>query len=169
MNAHRHLNFNDQSAPDQCDQKKSPNLFKSWPKMISLEKWYISTSLQKLPKNVERFGQINCCKRLQKVAQSPINWPIYSHCSWPTIATILATTWFNWPKFWVSYMTITITKMSKMSYWSRYRCGHQHLLHCVIHPQLTNLTILQHGSIHYAMTLVSERCALKLRNLGKTF
>ena len=26
---------------------------------------------QKLPKNVGRFGQIKCCQRLQKVAQSP--------------------------------------------------------------------------------------------------
>ena len=47
----------------QCDQKKSPNVYKSCPKMISLEKWYILTPTQKLPKNV-RFGQINYCQRL---------------------------------------------------------------------------------------------------------
>ena len=27
-----------------------------------------------------RFGQINFCQRLEKVAQSPINCPILSHC-----------------------------------------------------------------------------------------
>ena len=27
-----------------------------------------------------RFGQINCCQRIAKVAQSPINRPIWSHC-----------------------------------------------------------------------------------------
>ena len=26
-----------------------------------------------------KFGQINCCQRLLKVAQSPINRPIWSH------------------------------------------------------------------------------------------
>ena len=62
-------------------RKKSPNIYKSCPKMISLEKWYILTPLQKLPKNLGRFGQINCCQWLQKVAQSPINRPIWSHWS----------------------------------------------------------------------------------------
>ena len=33
----------------QCDQKKSPNVYKSCPKMISLEKLKILTPLQKLP------------------------------------------------------------------------------------------------------------------------
>ena len=32
--------------------------------MISLEKLKILTTLQKLPKNVEDFGQINSCQRL---------------------------------------------------------------------------------------------------------
>ena len=35
-----------------CDQNKSPNVYKSCLKIISLEKWYILTPLQKLPKNV---------------------------------------------------------------------------------------------------------------------
>ena len=55
---------------------------KSCPKMISLEKLKILTTLQKLPKNVEDFGQINSCQRLWKVAQSAINHPIWSHCQW---------------------------------------------------------------------------------------
>ena len=61
-------------------RKKSPNVYKSCPKMISLEKLMIMTPLQKLPKNVGDFGKINCCQRLQKLAQSPINRPIWSHC-----------------------------------------------------------------------------------------
>ena len=36
----------------QCDQKKSPKVYKSCPKMISPEKWMFLTPLQKLPKNV---------------------------------------------------------------------------------------------------------------------
>ena len=50
--------------------KRLPNVYKSCPKMISLEKLRILTSLQKLPKN----------GRLWKVALSPINRPIWSHC-----------------------------------------------------------------------------------------
>ena len=36
----------------QCDQKKSPNVYKSCPRMIFLEKLKILTPSQKLPKNV---------------------------------------------------------------------------------------------------------------------
>ena len=61
-------------------RRKSLNVYNSCPKMISLEKFKILTSLQKLPKNVGDFGQINCCHRLWKVAQSPKNRPIWSHC-----------------------------------------------------------------------------------------
>ena len=46
-----------------------------------------------------------------------------------------------------------------------HRCGHQHLLHCVIQPQLTHLNILQHGSMHVAMSMMIERCAAKLKVL----
>ena len=44
--------------------EKSPNVYKSCPKMISQEKWYILIPLQKLPKISGRFGQNNCCQRL---------------------------------------------------------------------------------------------------------
>ena len=37
--------------------KKSPNVYKSCPKMISLEKLKILTPLQKLPKNEEDLGK----------------------------------------------------------------------------------------------------------------
>ena len=50
---------------------------KNRPKMISLEKWLILTSLQKLPKNVGDLDKLI----VAKVAQSPINRPIWSHCS----------------------------------------------------------------------------------------
>ena len=36
----------------------------------------------------ERFEQINCCRRLKKVAQSPINRPIWSHSQSLMIATL---------------------------------------------------------------------------------
>ena len=40
---------------DQCDEKKSPNVYKSCPTMISLEKLKILTPLQKLP-NASKSG-----------------------------------------------------------------------------------------------------------------
>ena len=38
--------------------KKSPNVCKSWPKMISFEKLKILTPFQKLPKNVGDLGKL---------------------------------------------------------------------------------------------------------------
>ena len=57
-------------------RKKSPNVYKSCLKMISLEKWYILTSLQKLPKNVGYFDRLIVAKgykklpKVQKITQS---------------------------------------------------------------------------------------------------
>ena len=48
--------------------KKSPNVYKSFPKMISLEKLKILTPLQKLPKNVGDLGKLI-------VAQGFEKWP----------------------------------------------------------------------------------------------
>ena len=61
--------------------KKSPNVYKSCPKVISLEKLKIFTSLQKLPENV---GKIIVAKgfeklpKVQKIAQC-------GHTGWETI------------------------------------------------------------------------------------
>ena len=57
--------------------KKSPNVYKSCPKRISLEK--LKTNLHKLPKMCWQLGQNNCCHGLWKVAQKVINHPIWSH------------------------------------------------------------------------------------------
>ena len=38
-------------------------------KMISLEKWYILTPLQKLPKNVGDFGKLIVAKGFKKLAK----------------------------------------------------------------------------------------------------
>ena len=57
-------------------RKKLPNVYKSCPKMISLEKWLILTPLQKLPKNGEYLGNLIAAKgfkklsKFQKIAQS---------------------------------------------------------------------------------------------------
>ena len=48
--------------------EKSPNVFKSYPKMISLEKW-ILTPLQKLPKNVGDLGKSIVAKGLKKLTK----------------------------------------------------------------------------------------------------
>ena len=50
--------------PNQCDQKKSPNVYKNCPRMISLEKWWIFDTFTKIAFECGRIGQINCCLRL---------------------------------------------------------------------------------------------------------
>ena len=53
--------------------KKLPIVYKSCPKMISLENWKIMTPLQKLTKNVADLGKIivaTVCEKLQLIAQS---------------------------------------------------------------------------------------------------
>ena len=55
-------------------RRKLPNVYKSFPKMISLEKWNILTPLQNLPKNVGDLGQLVVAKgfkKLPKVQKSP--------------------------------------------------------------------------------------------------
>ena len=47
--------------------KNLPNVNKSWPKMISLEKLKILTPLQKLPKNVEDLGKLIVAKGFEKL------------------------------------------------------------------------------------------------------
>ena len=49
--------------------KKSPIVYKSCPKMISLEKWWILTPLQKFPKNVGDLGKIIFAKGLKKLSK----------------------------------------------------------------------------------------------------
>ena len=57
-------------------------------KMISLENWKISTTLQKLTK-MWALGQNNCCHRLWKVAQSSIYCPIWSHCNRQVVVVVM--------------------------------------------------------------------------------
>ena len=57
-------------------RKKSPNVYKSCPKIISLENLKILTPLQKLPKNVGDLGKSIVAKafkklpKVQKIAKS---------------------------------------------------------------------------------------------------
>ena len=46
-------------------RKKLPNVYKSCPKIISLEKWLILTPSQKLPKNVGDLGKLIVAKGLE--------------------------------------------------------------------------------------------------------
>ena len=48
-------------------RKKSPNVYKSWPKLISLEKLKILTPLLKLLKNVGDLGKIIVAKGFEKL------------------------------------------------------------------------------------------------------
>ena len=49
---------------NQCDQKKSPNVYKSCPKMISLENLDLTPS-QKLPKIVRDLGKFIVAKDVE--------------------------------------------------------------------------------------------------------
>ena len=58
------------SLRSSVSSKKSPNVYKSCPKMISQEKWMILTPLQKLPNNVGKLGKTivaTCFEKLPKV------------------------------------------------------------------------------------------------------
>ena len=46
-------------------RKKSPNVYKSCPKMILLEKFKVLTPLQKMPKNVGGLGKLIVAKGLK--------------------------------------------------------------------------------------------------------
>ena len=46
-----------------------------------------------IAKECRRFGQIICCLRLWKVAQSPINHPIWSHCALKRTGSHLQIKW----------------------------------------------------------------------------
>ena len=54
-------------APFQYDQKKSPNVYKSCPKMIPQEKWKILTPWEKLPKFVGYLGKLIVAKGFEKL------------------------------------------------------------------------------------------------------
>ena len=51
----------------QFNQKKSPNIYKSCPKLISLEKLKILSPLQKLLKNVGDLGKLIVAKGFKKL------------------------------------------------------------------------------------------------------
>ena len=48
-------------------RKKSPYVYKSCPKMISIEKWSLLTPIQKLPRNVRDLGKLIVAKGLKKL------------------------------------------------------------------------------------------------------
>ena len=55
---------------DSVTSKKSPNVFKSCPKMISFEKLKILTPLQKLPKKVVDLAKLIVAKALKSCPKS---------------------------------------------------------------------------------------------------
>ena len=54
----------------QCDQKKLPKVFKSCPKMITLEKWWILTPLQKVLRMWEIWANYLLPKALKRCPKS---------------------------------------------------------------------------------------------------
>ena len=54
-------------SSDSITSKKSPNVYKSCPNMISLEKLKILTPLQKWPKNVGDLGKVIVAKVFEKL------------------------------------------------------------------------------------------------------
>ena len=63
----RTLFFN---PPTSVTSKNSPNVYKSCPKIISLEKLKILTPLQKLPKNVGDLGKLIVATVFEKLPKS---------------------------------------------------------------------------------------------------
>ena len=67
----RVTNRNDSSTSDvmeaKCDQKKSPNVYKSCPKMISNVKIKILSPIQKMPNNVRGLGKLIVAKGFKKL------------------------------------------------------------------------------------------------------
>ena len=53
--------------PSVWPDKNCTNVYKSCPKMISLDKWMILTPLQKLPKNVGDLGKLIAAKGFKKM------------------------------------------------------------------------------------------------------
>ena len=53
--------------PNSVTSKKLPNVYKSSPKKISLEKLKVLTPLQKLPKNVWDLGKLIVAKGFEKL------------------------------------------------------------------------------------------------------
>ena len=70
--------YNNTAIETSVTRKKLPNLYKSCPKLISLEKSYILTPLQKLPKNVRDLGKLIVAKGFKKLFKVQKN-PIWSH------------------------------------------------------------------------------------------
>ena len=68
--------LNHDRTANSVTRKKSPNVYKSWPKMISPETRIILTPLQKLSKNVRDLGKVIVAKgfkklpKVQKIAPS---------------------------------------------------------------------------------------------------
>ena len=54
--------------PNSVTRKKSPNVYKSCPKMISLKKMIDFDRFKKLPKNVGDLGKIIVAKGFEKAA-----------------------------------------------------------------------------------------------------
>ena len=54
-------------VPTSVTRRKSSNVYKSWPKMISLEQWLILTPLQNLPRNVGDLGILIYAKGFKKL------------------------------------------------------------------------------------------------------
>ena len=77
------------SVGDSVTSKKSPNVYKTCPKLIALEKkrfWHLYKNCPIL----WVFGQNNSCRLLWKVTQSTINQPIWSHCRCSKIIYFIA-------------------------------------------------------------------------------
>ena len=61
------LRTNRSSNTSSVTSKKSPNVYKSCPKIFSLEKCEILTPSQKLPKNIGDLGKLNIAKGFEKL------------------------------------------------------------------------------------------------------
>ena len=66
-------------GPGQCDQIKIAKVYKMFPKLISIDKWFFGT-FTKLPKNVGDLGKIIVAKGFEWLPKGK-KCPIWSHWS----------------------------------------------------------------------------------------
>ena len=74
-------NFSETWILGSVTSKKLPNVYKSCPQKYFTTKIKEFDTFTKIAYACWRFGRINCCQRLLKVAQIIINRPIWSHWS----------------------------------------------------------------------------------------
>ena len=152
-------------------RKNSPNVYKSCPKIISLEKCQILTALQKLPKNVGDLGKLIVAKALKscpKSNKSPnlVTLKATVHYLQPLLKNAFSLTSFGWNSFnqMPKYLSISVnircnkgTKSNSTSSCPAFKPSQQYLVtqlsftetKVFVHCSITWWTVNEFGQTFY--------------------